>query len=271
MNRRGYQPEGELCRGIRIINHPGEADLSGLIGSACAGSLETARDLWGLPPPRDCHLYVVTSWLDISFRSAPWYLRPLVISSMPFWAPPLRRIWPRAGAITLSMHFGRRVTIGVKPPRLLQSSDTSVGRQLFVPEKDMQVKLRHLVCHELTHACSSRLRLPMWLNEGIAMRSVDHYLGRRTISADTLALLRETPPRCPPPNYRQMSRLDARAATLHIARGYWLVERLERTQPGFLKDIFSDREKLHFIERHMADLLGLNQASFWQEVDALLA
>ncbi len=270
MYNKGYRPDGELCRGLRIYNNPAEEDLTALISSACSGSLEAARDLWGLPPPRDCHIFVVTSWMDISFRAVPWYLRPFLVSSMPFWVPPLRRIWPRAGAITMGMRFGRRVTIGVKPPRLLQASDTAVGRLLYVPEKDMQVKLRHLVCHELTHACSSHLRLPMWLNEGIAMRSVDHYLGRRTISEGTLALLRADPPRSAPPCYRQMTRMDARAMTLHTARGYWLVGLLETTRPGFLKDIFSDQEKLRLIESHMADLLGLNRDRFWQEVDELI-
>lgn len=270
MYNNGYQPEGELCRGIHIFNHPDEEDLTALISSACGGSLEAARDLWGLPPPRDCHIFVVTSWLDISFRSAPWYQRPFLVSGMPFWAPALRRIWPRTGAITLRMRFRRRVTIGVKPPRLLQASDTSVGKLLYVPEKDMQVKLRHLVCHELTHACASHLWLPMWLNEGIAMVSVDRYLGRRTISEGTLALLRADPPRCAPPGYRQMTRMDARTITLHTARGYWLVDLLETTRPGFLKDILSDPEKLHFVGLRMAELLGLNRERFWQEVDELL-
>lgn len=270
MYNNGYRPEGELCRGIRIFNHPAEEDLTALIASACSGSLEAARDLWGLTPPRECRIFVVTSWLDISFRAAPWYLRPFVVTSLPFWAPSLRRIWPRAGAITLRMRFGRLVTIGVKPPRLLQTSDTTVGKTLYVQEKDMQVKLRHLVCHELTHACSSSLRLPMWLNEGIAMFSVDHYLGRRTISEGTLTLLRADPPRSAPPGYRQMTRMDARAMTLHTARGYWLVGLLETTRPGFLKEMFSDAGKLHLIESHIAALLGLNRERFWQEVDELL-
>ncbi len=79
MYNKGYRPDGELCRGLRIYNNPAEEDLTALIASACSGSLEAARDLWGLPPPRNCHIFVVTSWLDISFRAVPWYLRPFLV------------------------------------------------------------------------------------------------------------------------------------------------------------------------------------------------
>ena len=30
-------------------------------------------------------------------------------------------------------------------------------------------KIQHLTCHELVHACTAHLRLPFWLNEGIAV------------------------------------------------------------------------------------------------------
>ena len=40
------------CRGIRIYNAPGEEDLTGVISSACSGSLETALGSCGDWPPR---------------------------------------------------------------------------------------------------------------------------------------------------------------------------------------------------------------------------
>jgi hypothetical protein len=135
----------------------------------------------------------------------------------------------------------------------------------------MQVKLQHLVCHELTHACSAHLKLPMWLNEGIAMLSVERYLGKRVISLNTQAMLREQPPHTRPPSYREMVRMDARSMALHTARGYWLVGLLEKTQPGFLKQIFSNKLQLRSIDLEMARLLGLPPEHFWQQVDDLLA
>jgi hypothetical protein len=270
LNNLMKRPDGDLCRGVLIFNSPGEEDLTALISSACAGSLQVARDLWGLPPPRDCRIYVMTSWWQIFNDATPWYLKPSLIVSMPFWLPPLRRVWPMAGALTLKMRVGKRVTIGIKPPRLIQSADTKVGTILYVHEADVQVKLRHMLCHELTHACSAYLRLPPWLNEGIAMHSVDHYLGKHTISAETLALLRAGPPRCAPPGFRRLTRLDAGGMALHVARGYWLVDLLETTRPGFLKGLFTSRKRVAELETRMADLLGLRRDHFWQQVDDLI-
>lgn len=267
MKEMRFKPEGEPGSVIRIYTAPGEDEISGIISATCQGAFNVARELWGLAAPRDCRIYVTGSWWRLFYDATPWLLKPFLITSMPFWAPAARRIWPRAGAMTLKMRYGRRVTIGVKPPALLKASDSSVGELLYVHEPDMQIKLRHLVCHELTHACSAFLKLPMWLNEGIAMLSVEHYLGKRVISRNTLAMLREHPPRCVPPTYRAMSRMDARGMALHTARGYWLVELLERTQPGFLKGIFSEKQKLHFLEKQMAGLLGLPPQQFWQRVD----
>jgi hypothetical protein len=47
--------------------------------------------------------------------------------------------------------------------------DDFVGEFIFVEEKDTQTNVRHVTCHELTHACSAYLGLPAWLNEGLAV------------------------------------------------------------------------------------------------------
>jgi hypothetical protein len=43
--------------------------------------------------------------------------------------------------------------IVLKLPRLLETSDKSVGLQMFMEEKDNTTVVRHVTCHELTHAC----------------------------------------------------------------------------------------------------------------------
>jgi hypothetical protein len=65
------------------------------------------------------------------------------------------------------------VAIGIKPPRLLEQSDRSIGVRMFVDEKDMKVNVQHVTCHELVHACSAHLELSTWLNEGIATVTTD--------------------------------------------------------------------------------------------------
>ncbi|MDY7040612.1 MAG: hypothetical protein SVX38_07100 [Chloroflexota bacterium] len=163
------------------------------------------------------------------------------------------------------------MAIGVKPPRLLEQSDKSIGVSMFVPEKDMRANVRHVTCHELVHACSAHLKLPAWLNEGIAAVTVDRFLGRRTIREETLELIRDFLPKGPPPTYRELSRMRGESFTYHAVRGYWLVGYLEEKYPGFLKRMFSLRRNVQAIEREMAGELGIGPESFWSEIDGVVA
>jgi hypothetical protein len=253
------------CQGIRVMDAPGDEDLVAVITAACNESLRSVQVLWGLDPPTDCRIYVMTSWWKFFMEATPWPQKPFLFSSFPFWGLRASRTWPYAGAWT--QRFGTRVVIGVKPPRLLAVSNKSVGELMYVEQKDMSVKMRHLICHELTHACAAHLRLPAWLNEGIAMLTVDRYLGARSIREDTLDLLREQPPRCEPPSYRQMVKLNARGLALHAVRGYWLVVLMEDIEPGFFKSVFTSMEQIRSIDSLMAKRLGIPEDRFWQQVD----
>ncbi|MEN6410640.1 MAG: hypothetical protein ABFD44_13130, partial [Anaerolineaceae bacterium] len=152
--------------GITLMETPDEQETMDLIASACERAVRFAHEMWGLESPDNCRMYVMTSWFKFVFQSAPWYWQMLLGSSMPFWCFRARRTWQYSAAWTL--RYGKHVAIGVKPPRLLLQSDRSVGIRIFVEEKDMRVNVQNVTCHELVHACSAHLRLPAWLNEGIA-------------------------------------------------------------------------------------------------------
>jgi hypothetical protein len=79
----------------------------------------------------------------------------------------------------------------------------------------------------------------MWLNEGIAMLTVDRYAGKQTVRRESLELLRTFTPKSAPPTYQQLSRMRREAIAYHTARGYWLVRYLEEMRPGFLKRAFT--------------------------------
>jgi hypothetical protein len=147
---------------VILVYDPVEHDTADLIGDVCEKSIQLAYENWGLEPPEDCRIYVMTSWMGFVFRSAPWSWRILLGLAIPFWCFRARRTWPLSAAWT--QRYGRRVAIGVKPPRLLEQSDRSIGVRMFVEEKDMKVNVQRVTCHELVHACSAHLRLPMWLN-----------------------------------------------------------------------------------------------------------
>jgi hypothetical protein len=265
MGKISTQPSTDKTHGIKIFNDTSDQDLTAVISSVCADALQVAQESWGLAPPRDCRIHVMTSWQQFYKQATPWYYLPLMLISIPIWGTRAKKIWPLAGAWT--QRFANRVVIGVKPPRLLEASNRTVGLILYETETDMRVKMHQLISHELTHACAARLNLPAWLNEGIAFVSMERTTGKRVVRPDTLELLRAEMPRCKPPGYRQLTKMGTQAMAMHSARGYWLVRLLEDTEPGFLKSVFSSHKKTDCIDILMAGLLKLPEESFWQQVD----
>jgi hypothetical protein len=253
---------------VTLVFDPGEQDTADLIGGACAKAIRLIQESWGLKTPEDCRIYVMTSWLGFVFQSAPWHWRVLLGATMPLWCFRARRTWPYSAAWT--QRYGRRVAIGVKPPHLLEQSDRSIGVRMFVEEKDMRVNVQHVTCHELTHACSAHLKLPAWLNEGIATVTVDRFLERPTIRGETLELVRGFLPKGAPPTYRELSRMSGEAIAYHGVRGYWLVRYLEEKHPGLLRGMFSLRRDSRTIEREIAMELGMEAESFWREIDGVV-
>ena len=158
----------------------------------------------------------------------------------------------------------------INPPRLLELSNKREGAYMYEPETDVQAKMRQLTCHELIHACSATLRLPAWLNEGLAFVTVDRCLGKRTIRLDTLDMLRRIQPKEPPPGYRELVRLEPELIAYHGVRGYGLVKSLEESVPGFLKRNLASPKLARLIEAEMARELSLSPADFWKVIDGKL-
>jgi hypothetical protein len=186
----------------------------------------------------------------------------------PLWSFRARRTWPHSAAWTQA--YGSRIAIGIKPPRLLELSDESIGALVFTEVKDTSLKIRHLTCHELTHACSARLRLPVWVSEGLAAVTIDRLLGQRTFRTDTLGLLRSKELTGPPPTYRQLSRSDRQAIAYYSMLGYWLVYYLEDVRPGLLKRLLASTPTLRIFESTLAYELSLAPAGFWCAIPGLI-
>jgi hypothetical protein len=251
---------------LRIEYAPEDRSTADVMAEACGKALRLAKAGWGLDPPADCRLYVMTSWRDFVFRSAPWPWKVALALSYPLWSGRVRQMWPISAGWT--QRYGRRTAIGIKPPRLLDVSDKSVGVHMFVEEKDPVAKIGHLACHELTHAASAHLRLPAWLNEGLATVTVDRFLGKATIRPESLDLVQRVQPKAPPPPYRQLHRFRGETLAYHAVRGYWIVRLLEETHPGFVRSLLTSRQAATRIERQVAIRLNLEPAMLWAEIDA---
>ncbi len=247
---------------------PEDESTARVIADACGDALQLAKASWGLDAPPECRVHVMTTWRRFVFQSAPWPWKIMLALSYPLWSERVRRTWPMSAG--WAQHYGRRIAIGIKPPRLLEVSDKSIGRRVFVEEADPIAKIRHLTCHELVHAASAHLALPAWLNEGLAALSVDRFMGTQTIRTDSLDLLQDTRPKAAPPSYRAMTRSRGETLAYHVVRGYWLVRYIEETNPGFLRSLLAARHSHQAIECAVAEQLGRPPDELWPVVDDIV-
>jgi hypothetical protein len=241
-----------------------EGAAADLICQACDRCVPTLKVGWGLPSPADCRIYVMTSWVRFVFHSAPWPRRIAYALFFPIVWLQAARVWKYAGGWNLPQ--GRRMAVGIKPPHLIEASDRGLGLQLFLPAASAEETVRRIVCHEITHAFSTHLRLPIWLHEGLAMVTVDRALGQPTVRPETLGRLQHIRP----PATR--IRLREPDAVLDLyARGYWLTRYLTEAQPEFLRSLLVHPQPWAGVEQAVADKLQLTGRDLWGAVGPILA
>jgi hypothetical protein len=226
------------------------------------------RSRWSLEFPDNCHLLVMTSWSQFMFNAAPWPWRVALALTLPLWFARIRAMWSVAGGWT--NRFGRRVAIGVKPPSQLELSDRRIGERIFVREQDPEEKVRQITCHELTHAATSSLRLPLWLNEGLAARAVDHFSGHTTVRSETLEILRDEKRDPRPLGYRKLQTGDRDRVVYQFARGYWLTRYLDEDHADILAQLLSNKHSNSKIEGLVSSALSIDTPDLWPAIDQAL-
>jgi hypothetical protein len=259
--------ESKQIAGLAIYFEAGEAAAADLLGSASAQSLDLIRDLWGLEPPEECRVYVMTSWPRFLFHAAPLHWRVYLALTLPLRFARIQKMWAMAGGWAL--RYGRRHAIGIKPPRLLRKVDAGLRERVFV-RREVDDWVRHNTCHELVHACSDDLHLPTWLHEGLAMVTVDRFAGQATVQSETLQTLAgESAGTRAQARYGHPS--SAPDALVRLAvRGYWITRYLAETQPALLREQSAQRQPHEALEAALAAGLGLEPKEFWSQIDGLV-
>jgi len=260
--------ESRSVDGLTLYYGADERETADLVERACRQSLRLIRRSWNLDAPEGCRVYVMTSWLHFVFHSAPWHRQILLSLLMPLWAFRARKIWAYSGGWTLPY---RRPAVGIKPPRLIEAGDSSIGARVFVPEENLDEKVRHVTCHELVHACSAHLKLPLWLNEGLAMVTVDRLFQHATVKRETLESLGPPSGDAGPKGYRGISVREQEGFIYAFVRGYWITRYLEETQPELLKSLLAQRLAQRALESQVAAAYQMEREEFWQEIDAIVA
>jgi hypothetical protein len=213
------------------------------------------QDQWSLRPPADCQIHVLTDVFGFIAKSVPGRFRLLVALTKPLWRGRAERAFDLAGGWMLP--WPGRMAVGVKPPDLLASSKTRLGERLFEPVPDPAEKARHITCHELTHAWTAHLRLPPWINEGLAMRAVDHVVGYPTVREETSAQVLSNLSALDPKAYRRLDPADHEALLALYATGYWLTRRLEGQAPDTLRALLRKRRPPGEVNRLATEALKL--------------
>lgn len=262
--------------GITLAYEAQDQPTAEILRATCARVIPLAAERWGLKPPKDLYVYLMTEhWVRDIHAALPWYWRPFFYLSLPLWYLRLRKMFPYIGG--WQQHAGRRRVIGIKPPHMLEKSDRSLGERIFIKEPDMQVKVGHLLCHELTHAFTSHLRLPAWLNEGLAMVTVDAFLGKPSVLPETVQALRKMQGKPGDSSYLTVYTRDLTGVVYLYVRGYWITRYLEATHPGLLKELLQRRRSHGDLEtrlarglydgEHRQDAGWDGRRQFWREID----
>lgn len=223
------------------------------IASAVEATARFLQDQWNLHPPADCQVHILTDLSSFIEDSVPGRLKLLVALTKPLWRGRAERTFEIAGGWMLP--WPGRMAVGVKPPDLLASSKTSLGERLFKPVPDLGEKTRHIACHEFTHAWTAHLRLPSWINEGLAMRAVDHVVGYPTVREETSAQVSRDLSALDPRAFRRVKTTDHQALLALYSTGYWLTRRLEDERPDILWDLLKHRRSSGEVNRLVSEAL----------------
>lgn len=254
--------------GLTIYYDAEEREAVDEIVLACERSIQTITSSWQLAVPQDCRVYIMTTWPRCVFQGAPFGSQIILGLTLPLWYTEFKKRWYYAGG--WSQSYGDRQVVGIKAPRLIAQTPDPMGESLFIKQENLEQKVLSIVCHELTHAFSSHLRLPAWMNEGLAMVSTDRCQGRPTVLQDTLQLLKDENQEQRAVEKINLNTQNREEVVLLYVRGYWLTRYMVETQPELVQKLLSQPISHQELEGSISSELGIGRDTFWQEIDQLV-
>jgi hypothetical protein len=240
--------------GVPVI-YPAKYHDSGMaMAEAVEKTIAIVTEHWHLAVPKGCEVHVLTDLDEFVDQTVPKSLYHLVNLTKPLWQPRAQRAFTLAGGWMLP--WPGCLAVGVKPPELVVRSTSRLGERLFVAVSDPLEKVQHLTCHELTHACTAHLRLPPWLNEGLAMRTVDHMVGYPTILETTRAMVQFDQSVLSSRAYRRIKPNDYDSLIRLYATGYWVTCQLEESHPTTLGELLKRKRSIREVTRIVGTTLN---------------
>lgn len=260
-----------------LFNAKGKSSVD-LFADACTKASPLIYETWGLKTPRKCKVYIMTSWVIFILHGFSLtqklllFVLVLVLSIVfPFAIPVVflivllerRKGWSEIAGLTIPHHS----ICGIKSPGLVDPAGGKIGRRIYIEYANSDSLVQAAICHELTHAFSVHLDLPVWLNEGIAMYAVDKFVGKTTVNMETLKFIEAYPHKNRSTNYSNLMSGSDDSTVYTYARSYWLTRYLEQNYPGFIKSLLVKRQSHRKIEKLLSSKTGIPLKDFWNEID----
>ncbi|MCJ7625194.1 MAG: hypothetical protein MUO76_16985, partial [Anaerolineaceae bacterium] len=202
------------------------------------------------------------------FHSAPWVWKVAYGLFYPFTYLRMMRVWKISAG--WSMPYPGHPAIGIKPPRLLETALKDAGDRILSREVDSETQIRLIACHEVTHAFTAHLKLPAWLNEGLAMVTVDLFHGEPTVRQDSVEVLAKGEQLGGLGRSHKISIENKDVLVYQVGRGYWLVRYLVDTKPHLLRELLSRRYQIPELEQKVAAECDMEREEFWKEIDGMV-
>jgi hypothetical protein len=222
-----------------------------LLSEACCQAVDFLQKTWSLKVP-NCHVYVTVRWQTIMLEQAPILYKTMNRASFLFLRKRyglLDSLWNRSAG--WFQRHGKLCLIAIKPLRDFEKMNLT-NSQLYT-SMTAKEKFSNTLVHELTHAFTAHLRLPLWLNEGIALLSAEKALGYGTVKRETLEYLM-TPQRGS--SYYQLAKLSNEKFFYQYAKGYWLTRYLLEQHEDVLKQLLSKWKFNPIINRNVNKLFN---------------
>ncbi len=240
-----------------IHTHVFEAssETTSLLREACCQAVDFLPNTWSLNIP-NCYVYVTARWQTIMLEQPPLLhrsLRRAFFTVRPKRRTLMDRLWTRSAG--WFQRYGKVCFIAIKPLSEFQKMNLA-NNQLYTP-MTYHEKFSNTLFHELTHAFTAHLKLPLWLNEGVALLSAEKALGYGMVKEETLEYL-TTPQRSL--NYYQLPKLSNEQFLYQYAKGYWLTRYLQEQHEDVLKQLLRGWKFNPIIKRNVNKLFN-NQTS----------
>jgi hypothetical protein len=237
-----------------------------LFSEAYRKSAPIVRNFTGLPDPDRCRVYILRSWRKFMFHAVSIPEKIIYAVLYPLWQGRVRKQWPLIGG--WAMH--NKNAFGVKSPPLYATADKSLGEKISIADSNLERKVQGAVCHELIHVYCSKLKLPVWLNEGIAILGNDLFVGWQTVKPETISFMQQYPQKEKMLTYKTLMSKTLDDTAYQYIRGYWIVRYLMQSQPGKLKALLQAKRSETEILTMLADWFNIPEPTFWKNIDDLL-